>query len=154
MKKRILTYPIDKEILTMKSIEVLDINSEETKNTIQDLKDTLATSDSGVGISAIQIGVPLRICVIRYGKEIVMINPEITWARSGINGMKDFKEGCLSAPGVYTTVRRPQKVICKYIDENGDEQEISEGGWTSAIIQHELDHFEGYCEVFDAVNED
>ena len=48
-------------------------------------------------------------------------------------------------------VKRAQKVICKYTDENGNEKEIGQGGWMSAIIQHELDHFEGSCEVFKAV---
>ena len=151
MIKQVLTYPKDKDILTLKSEEVKDINCEETKTIIQDLRDTLATDPTGVGISAIQIGVPKRICIINYGQEIVMINPVITWKRSGANGMKKFKEGCLSAPGVYTEVLRPQKVICQYTNENGEIKEIGEGGWMSAIIQHELDHFEGYCEVFDAV---
>ena len=151
MIKQVLTYPKDKDILTLKSEEVINIDCEETKAIIQDLKDTLATDPTGVGISAIQIGIPKRICIINYGQEIVMINPVITWKRSGANGMKKFKEGCLSAPGVYTKVLRPQKVICQYTDENGEIKEIGEGGWMSAIIQHELDHFEGYCEVFDAV---
>lgn len=151
MIKRILTYPQDKEILTTTSQCVEDITSDYVKEVIQDLKDTLDTDPSGVGISAIQIGIPLRICLIKYGKNITMINPEITWKRSGRSGIKTFKEGCLSAPGTYTMVERAQKVTCKYYDENGNEQEISEGGWMSAIIQHELDHFDGHCEVFDAV---
>lgn len=150
MVREVLTYPQNKDILTTKSVIVEDIFCEKTKTIIQDLKDTLAMDKSGVGISAIQIGEPLRICVIHYDKEIVMINPVITWKRSGINGMKKFKEGCLSAPGVYIEVERPQKVTCEYTDENGTLQTISEGGWMSAIIQHELDHFEGYCEVFSA----
>lgn len=155
MIKKILTYPQDREILTLHSELVSDITCEETQTIIQDLKDTLAEDKSGVGISAIQIGVPKRICVIRYGgKPFAMINPEITWRRSGPSGIKKFKEGCLSAPGVFTYVERPQKVVCKYYDEKGDVQEIAEGGWMSAIIQHELDHFDGWCEVFDAVKEE
>lgn len=151
MIKEILTYPKNKDILCKKSEEA---NWSECAELIQDLKDTLKNSQGGVGISAIQIGVPKRVCYINYGgDEFVMINPVITWKRSGINGLKEFKEGCLSAPGVYTMVKRPQKVICKYIDENGEEKEINQGGWLSAIIQHELDHFDGDCEVFKATNE-
>lgn len=152
MIKKILTYPQDKEILTKKSEEI-KWDSEEAKSIIQDLKDTLAAELSGVGISAIQIGYPVKICIIKYGKEITMINPIITWKRNCPNGMKKFLEGCLSAPGQYIEVERPQKVICEYTDEEGNKQTIGEGGWISAIIQHELDHFDGYCHVFEGVKE-
>lgn len=144
MKKEILTYPKDKEKLSQLSEEV---NWQDCQDLIQDLKDTLAESD-GVGISAIQIGVPKRVCYINYGgQQLIMINPVITWRRSGPSGTKMFKEGCLSSPGKYVMVERAQKVICKYTNENGEEKEIGEGGWLSVIIQHELDHFEGICHV-------
>lgn len=153
MKRKILTYPNNIETLSLKSQEVTDIFCEETQQLIQDLKDTLLEDDSGVGLSAIQIGIPLRICVINYGKIIVMINPIITWKRSGVSGIKKFKEGCLSVPGKYIEIERAQKVICKYMDEKGEEKEISEGGWMSAIIQHELDHLEGICQVYELTKE-
>ena len=149
MVKEILIYPESKEILTQKSEEVGDIN-EEIKNIIEDLNDTLNNS-TGCGISAIQIGIPKRICIIKYNNEnIVMINPKITKARGEVY----FREGCLSAPGFYTNVKRAQKVWCSYLDENGREKEIAQGGLCSVIIQHELDHFDGWCEVFNEVKED
>lgn len=149
MVKEILTYSESKEILTQKSEEVGDIN-EEIKNIIEDLNDTLNNS-TGCGISAIQIGIPKRICIIKYNNEnIVMINPKITNARGEVY----FREGCLSAPGFYTNVKRAQKVWCSYLDENGREREIAQGGLCSVIIQHELDHFDGWCEVFNEVKED
>lgn len=149
MVKEILIYPESKEILTQKSEEVGDIN-EEIKNIIEDLNDTLNNS-TGCGISAIQIGIPKRICIIKYNNEnIVMINPKITNARGEVY----FREGCLSAPGFYTNVKRAQKVWCSYLDENGREREIAQGGLCSVIIQHELDHFDGWCEVFNQVKED
>lgn len=149
MVKEILIYPESKEILTQKSEEVGDIN-EEIKNIIEDLNDTLNNS-TGCGISAIQIGIPKRICIIKYNNEnIVMINPKITNARGEVY----FREGCLSAPGFYTNVKRAQKVWCSYLDENGREKEIAQGGLCSVIIQHELDHFDGWCEVFNEVKED
>ena len=149
MVKEILIYPESKEILTQKSEKVGDIN-EEIKNIIEDLNDTLNDS-TGCGISAIQIGIPKRICIIKYNNEnIVMINPKITNARGEVY----FREGCLSAPGFYTNVKRAQKVWCSYLDENGREREIAQGGLCSVIIQHELDHFDGWCEVFDEVKED
>lgn len=153
MKRKILTYPNDIEILSLKSQEVTDLKDETFKQLVQDLKDTLHEDSTGVGLSAIQIGVPLRVCIINYGKEIVMINPVITWRRSGSSGIKKFREGCLSDPGKYVEVERAQKVICQYTDENGEKKEISEGGWMSAIIQHELDHFEGICKVYELTKE-
>lgn len=153
MKRKILTYPNDIEILSLKSQEVTDLKDENFKQLVQDLKDTLHEDPTEVGLSAIQIGIPLRVCIINYGKEIVMINPVITWRRSGSSGIKKFREGCLSDPGKYVEVERAQKVICQYTDENGEKKEISEGGWMSAIIQHELDHFEGICKVYELTKE-
>ena len=73
-----------------------------------------------------------------------MINPVITRSR----GSQKFLEGCLSVPGKYVEVERAQKVWCTYTDENGDIKEIAEGGRMSNIIQHELDHFQGICKVY------
>lgn len=144
MIKKILTYPEDKEILTTKSEKVEDIES--VRELIQDLKDTLHATDSGKGISAVQIGVPKQVCICSWGgNEVVMINPIITRSR----GNQLFFEGCLSAPGKYKDVPRAQKVWCTYTDENGETQEIAEGGRMSNIIQHELDHFEGDCPLFE-----
>lgn len=143
MIKKILTYPEDKEILSQVSEEVKDIH--EIKELIQDLKDTMYNDPSGRGISAIQIGVPKRVCIILWnGKETVLINPIITRTR----GEKLYKEGCLSAPGIFKDIKRAQKVWCTYTDENGEIKEIAEGGRASDIIQHELDHFEGKCQVY------
>lgn len=73
-----------------------------------------------------------------------LINPIITRQRGNI----DFIEGCLSAPNKHKKVSRAQKVWCDYMDENGDFKQLAEGGLCSVIIQHELDHFNGWCEVF------
>jgi peptide deformylase len=115
---------------------------------VQDLKDTLYATNGGKGISAIQIGVPKQVCICSWGgDEIVMINPKITRER----GQQDFVEGCLSVPGKYVKVPRAQKVWCEYTDENGNKKEIAEGGLCSRIIQHELEHMDGWCEVFSLV---
>lgn len=150
MIKDILIYEKDKEILTQKS-ELVNEITDEIKQLIQDLKDTLLSKPTGVGISAIQIGVPKRVCLIKYnGKIYTLINPTITRKRGSLL----FEEGCLSAPGKKKKVLRAKKVWCKYIDENGQEQEIADGGLCSIIIQHELDHFEGWCELFSEYKEE
>lgn len=143
MIRKVLTYPENKDILTQKSVETA---SEECKDLIQDLKDTLHASEEGVGISAVQIGELKRLCVIHYNnQDLVLINPVITRRRGEIIS----HEGCLSVPGEYGDFKRAQKVWCSYIDENGKNREISEGGFLSRVIQHELDHMDGWCVVFD-----
>lgn len=143
MIKEILTYPTNKDILTSKSVEVEEIN-DEIKNLIQDLKDTL-NNTTGCGISAVQIGELKRVCLIKINGQIkTLINPVITKTR----GEVEFREGCLSAPDVATTTKRAQKVWVDYIDENGRKRELADGGLCSIIVQHELDHFDGWCEVF------
>lgn len=144
MIRDILIYEENKDILTQKS-ELVDNINDEIKTLIQDLKDTLLAQPTGVGISAIQIGVPKRVCVIKYNNELyTLINPIITRKK----GETVFEEGCLSAPEKKKQVKRAQKVWCNYIDDNGKEREIANGGLCSVIIQHELDHFEGWCEIF------
>ena len=132
MIREILVYPND-ERLTQKSEDVNEI-TEEIKDLIQDLNNT----ETGCGISAVQIGIMKRICIIKAeeGKEFAMINPKLTKKE----GTCLFREGCLSAPNKEKTVQRAKKVSVEYIDERG--------GLTAIIIQHELDHFEGWCEVF------
>lgn len=144
MIREILVYPND-ERLTQKSEDVNEI-TEEIKDLIQDLKDTLNNTETGCGISAVQIGIMKRICIIKAeeGKEFAMINPKLTKKE----GTCLFREGCLSAPNKEKTVQRAKKVSVEYIDENGKRKRITRGGLTAIIIQHELDHFEGWCEVF------
>ena len=144
MIQPILTYPKDKEQLTMISEDVKSL--EEVRDLIQDLKDTLHATNDGKGISAIQIGVPKKVCICSWdNQEIVMINPRITRTR----GNQEYLEGCLSVPGKFKKISRFQKVWCTYLDENWEEKEIAEGGRMSNIIQHELDHFDGSCPVFE-----
>lgn len=144
MIRPIFTYPKDKDILTVPSVEVTEFN-DEIKQTIKDLIDTVK-ANNGAGISAIQIGKPYRICVINWGGITVLVNPVITRSR----GVHTMKEGCLSVPGLYVSTPRYQKVWVSALNENGEEIEYAEGGNGSYIVQHELDHFEGRCTLFDA----
>ncbi len=145
MIKRILSYrnEEDKETLSQKSEAVENID--EVKDLIQDLKDTLHAIPDAKGLSAIQLGINKRICICSWGgDEVLLINPVITRSR----GEQEYLEGCLSVPGVYKKVTRFQKIWCSYLDENGEQQEIAQGGRMSDIIQHELDHFEGECKLY------
>ena len=145
MIRTVLKYPADREILTKKSEKVENIKDEKIQTLIQDLKDTLIASQ-GAGISAIQLGEPLQICVINWDGIHVLINPIITRSR----GSHTMKEGCLSVPGLFVENTRPQKVWISALDENGNEIEYAEGGNGSYIALHEMDHFEGNCPLFEA----
>lgn len=148
MIRKILTYPENKDILTSASLET---TAEESKQLIQDLKDTLHNTEHGVGISAVQIGELKRVCVIHYnGEDIALINPVITRKRGEI----DSQEGCLSVPNKYGTFKRAQKVWCTYMNEDGNFKEIESGGLLSRIIQHECEHMDGWCEVFSLAEEE
>lgn len=100
----------------------------------------------GVGLAAIQIGVPLRIIVMDIeGKDEprrprYFVNPEITWASEEL---KVWEEGCLSVPEIYDEVERPDRVRIRYRDYNGETVEEDADGLFAVCIQHEMDHLEG-----------
>ena len=100
----------------------------------------------GIGLAAIQIGVPTRVVTMDLaGKEEppqpqVFINPEIV----GSSAEKSvYEEGCLSIPEYYEEVERPQAVRVKYLDLDGKPQEIEADGLLATCLQHEIDHLNG-----------
>ena len=100
----------------------------------------------GIGLAAIQVGVPKRVVVMDLSKKDeaqqpqVFINPEITWASTEISS---HEEGCLSIPEYYEEVERPFKVKVKYLDLHGKAHEIEAEGLFARCLQHEIDHTNG-----------
>ena len=95
----------------------------------------------GIGLAAPQIGVPLRLIVVRgHDRSYDLVNPSIVW-KSKIT-IFDF-EGCLSLPGETWRVERPREVVVEGVDPSGTEQSILASGLTGRIFQHEVDHLEG-----------
>ena len=104
----------------------------------------------GIGLSAIQIGVPLRVITVDFTfypkekledmKPIVLINPTIF--HKSVE-MRSNPEGCLSVPNIFYEVPRHEMVRVKYFDENWIEREQAWFGWHAGCIQHEMDHLEG-----------
>jgi peptide deformylase len=100
----------------------------------------------GIGLAAIQIGIPLRMLVIDLAKEDepndphVFINPEIV-ARSGEPNVHE--EGCLSIPDYYAEVERPDSVTVSYVGTDGKQKEIAADGMMATCLQHEIDHLNG-----------
>lgn len=101
---------------------------------------------SGIGLAAIQIGVPKRVVTIDLaGKDeepqpLTLINPEIV---SASEALQSYEEGCLSIPEYYEEVERPAEVTVRYLDETGAVRELSAGGLLAVCVQHEIDHLNG-----------
>lgn len=118
---------------------------------IKDMINTLkaAKNPQGVGLAASQIGVPLRIFLIRpvaTGPITVFINPEITrysQRTTHPTGKKGVYEGCLSIPHYYAPLTRSSSVTVKYLDADSKSHQKSYSGFPAHIVQHEMDHLNG-----------
>jgi len=101
--------------------------------------------ENGIGLAAPQVGLSRRIVVIdlSFGEEVErvlpMINPEIL----SVGGECTMEEGCLSIPGVYENVVRPEQVRVRYRDPEGRALELEADGLLARVIQHEMDHLDG-----------
>ena len=102
--------------------------------------------ENGIGLAAIQIGVAKRVIVLDISKKeeiknpMFFINPEIT-EKSENNST--YEEGCLSVPGQFAEINRPEKCHVKYLDYYGQPKEMKAEGMLATCIQHEMDHLEG-----------
>ncbi len=100
----------------------------------------------GIGLAAIQIGVPLRVVTMDVAKKDdppapqVFINPEVTWFS---DEKATYEEGCLSIPEYYEEVERPVAVKVKYLDIDDKPHEIEASGLLATCLQHEIDHTNG-----------
>lgn len=95
----------------------------------------------GLGLSANQVGLPHRICAINMGNEIwTMFNPEIVEHSYTVAG---YQEGCLSYPGLYLKLNRPDHIKVRFQATNGEWIEKEFDGLTAVCIQHEIDHLDG-----------
>ncbi len=100
----------------------------------------------GIGLAAIQIGVPVRVIVMDLAREgekpepRYFVNPEILEV---VDETQAYEEGCLSVPDYYESVDRPKRVRLRYLDYNGEQVEEWAEGLYAVCIQHEMDHLEG-----------
>jgi len=139
--KKILTEP--DPFLRQKS-ENVDKVDKEVKKLIDDMLDTMYAAP-GIGLAAIQVGVPKRIIVIDLSKEeeknpLYFVNPKIILKS---NTKATYEEGCLSVTGQFAEIDRPNQCLINYLDYNGKQQELNAEGLLATCIQHEMDHLEG-----------
>jgi peptide deformylase len=112
---------------------------------VDDMFETMYAAP-GIGLAAIQVGVPQRVVTMDLGKKDepkqpqVFINPEVVWKSPEV---ATYEEGCLSIPEYYEEVERPQKVRVKYMDIDGKPREIEADGLLATCLQHEIDHTNG-----------
>lgn len=117
---------------------------------VDDMFDTLYSSDSGIGLAAPQIGVQKQIFVWEIDDvPMVVINPEIVES----SGEWLYDEGCLSIPGLYVEMLRPNEVLMRGLDLDGNVVEIEANELMGRLFQHEVDHLQGVL-MFDRMTAD
>ena len=140
--KIILTEP--NKLLRQVSKPVKKISKEEQK-LMDDMLDTMYAAN-GIGLAAIQIGIPKRIIVMDINKDEenkepkFFINPVI---KNKNSEKATYEEGCLSVPNQFAEIDRPSRCDVEYLDYNGKKQVLHAKGLLATCIQHEMDHLEG-----------
>ena len=136
----ILEFPDPR--LRTKAKPVANVDASITKLT-DDMLETMYNAP-GIGLAATQVNVHKRVIVIDISEEknepLVFINPEITILDKET---QDYDEGCLSVPGFYETVSRPQKISVKALDREGNPFERECDELLAICLQHEMDHLDG-----------
>jgi peptide deformylase len=119
--------------------------TDETRKIMDDMLATMYDAP-GIGLAAIQIGVPQRIIVIDLSKEgeekepLYLVNPEIVEASEEL---ADYEEGCLSIPDIFEMVSRSTQVKIRFLDRHGEKRELDCTGVLATCVQHEIDHLNG-----------
>lgn len=127
------------EDILRKKCRVVDTIDDKITTLLDDMIDTMQNAD-GVGLAAPQVGILKRIAVIDVGEGVIeLINPEIIKTE----GKETNVEGCLSVPGKWGTVERPQKVTVRATGRDGKEYEITGEGLLARALCHEIDHLDG-----------
>ncbi|SHG94461.1 peptide deformylase [Kaistia soli DSM 19436] len=143
-KLDIITLPDPKLRLASAPVERVD---DELRRFMDDMLETMYEAP-GIGLAAIQVGVPRRVVTIDVsGREegdaktpLFLINPEIV---ASTDDRSVYEEGCLSIPDYYAEVERPAGVRVRYLDRDGKQQEMNAEGLLATCIQHEVDHLNG-----------
>jgi len=140
--RKILTEP--NKILRQKSLKVEKVD-EDLQRLMNDMVETMYAAP-GIGLAAIQVGVAKRVIVLDISqkegikKPMFFVNPEIV---SKSENNSTYEEGCLSVPGQFAEIDRPDSCHIRYLDYDGQPKELKARGMLATCIQHEMDHLEG-----------
>jgi peptide deformylase len=136
----ILRFPDPRLHTVAKPVAVVD---ERIRQLVRDMAETMYQAP-GIGLAATQVDVHERVIVIDVSETHdtlqVFINPEIV---SASTERKPYEEGCLSVPGVYDEVERPERVTVRALDQDGQSFTLEAEGLLAVCIQHEMDHLDG-----------
>jgi peptide deformylase len=138
----ILTAPDPRLKLISKPVAAVD---DDLRKLMDDMLETMYDAP-GIGLAAIQVGVPQRVIVMDLAKKDepaqprFFVNPEITWRSEDL---AVYEEGCLSVPEMYDDVERPARIKARWLDYHGAPVEMECDGLHATCLQHEMDHLEG-----------
>jgi peptide deformylase len=125
--------------------EPVDQIGAEIRALVEDMFETMYEAP-GIGLAAIQVGVPKRVITMDLAKKDdpqapqVFVNPELVWQSPETS---TYEEGCLSIPEFYEDVSRPSQVRVRFLDLDGRSQEVEASGLLATCLQHEIDHLDG-----------
>ena len=140
--KTIITEP--NKILRQISTPVKNVGKDE-QSLMDDMLETMYAAD-GIGLAAIQIGIPKRIIVMDISwtkgekKPMYFVNPVI---KNKDNDKSIYEEGCLSVPNQFAEIERPKNCEVEYLNYKGEKKLLKAEGLLATCIQHEMDHLEG-----------
>jgi peptide deformylase len=138
-KLKILEFPDSRLRRVAKPVESV---GERERKLADDMLETMYDA-RGIGLAATQVGEDVRVFVMDisegHDQPQVFFNPEIT----DRSGSQSYEEGCLSVPGFYAEVTRPDRVSVRAIDADGEAFEVDADGLLAVCIQHEIDHLDG-----------
>lgn len=128
--------------------EAVTVVDDEIRRLLANMLSTMY-AESGIGLAAIQVAVPMRLVVVDVGKKksenakpepMFFINPEITWKSEDVSV---WDEGCLSVGGPKRPIERPASIRIRYLDQDGEERVLDASGILATCLQHEIDHLDG-----------
>lgn len=122
--------------------EAVSVVDDDVRRLIDDMLETMYEAP-GIGLSAPQVNIAKRVVTIDVSQDrsapLCLVNPEIR----AVSGETETEEGCLSVPGVYEIVKRPERVRVSALGRDGRSREIEAEGLLAVCIQHEIDHLDG-----------
>ena len=139
------TILVEPDIILRQKSQPVNIVGPDEKKLMNDMLDTMYAAN-GIGLAAIQIGVPQRIIVMDISRDkenknpMYFVNPVI---KNRDLEKSIYEEGCLSVPNQFAEIERPRKCEVEYLDYNGNKEILKAEGLLATCIQHEMDHLEG-----------
>lgn len=137
---KLLHYPDERLRTVARPVQQVD---DRVRAFVRDMADTMYAAP-GIGLAATQVNIHERVILVDISENQsdlkVLINPEIVASGSE---RKVFQEGCLSVPGIFDDIERPDRIVVRALNEHGQQLEFEADGLLSVCIQHEIDHLDG-----------